>query len=689
MVILLAFWLGAFSPSAGANEKILVDHHPININYGSPSWNTDSRKIDSAFMVVKDKSTGKIVQIQLEETEPDSSNFTGQFSVSLGGQPLQPEVYIPPKHLRSEKDYRKVHQLIQSKQLPRKPLIIKKDPSGRALIDVYDTKEQAEAALKAYQEKQRLEAEAKKQKLLKQVPDKDAVAAAQDAAHKAALAKLAIEAAEREAERIRLEQIERQKAEERARQAKLASERERAARRRKAVAAADAAMAFYTQGEFEKAEAKFREAVELDPENKTFYFRYGVTLYRRNKFNEALVILKLATVEPKLETERQYFIGLTHYRLNELDNARAALAKAAESSDPIMGPSAAFYLGVVQYSQSDFEAAKKSFERVIDTSRDARMDQQAEEYLDRIAQALMFKKLQEKRWTANGVLGLSYDSNVLLTPDTVSSTATKEADARLITVGDLTYRAVYNQHHEFSLKGTASLTNSSKSEVAHADPFLYNFNAPYSYKTVVWGKGYVFTVKPAYELLFMDANKEGTKSRTLASQLVSFDNLFVMRNNWFAIYSLEVRRDDFELGDSVGDNNYDAMKYTLKTTQSFYMDKARKEALVANLGYTMNNASGKNKKFNRIDIGATYIRPMKWGYSWNFGLSAYDLNYADSDDSRKDFNITITTGVDKPIREWVSWGVTASYTKNDSTEEASYEYSKYTIMTTATFTTNF
>ena len=91
----------------------------MNIEYGSSSWNTDSRKIDNAFIVMKDKATGKFVQIQLEETEPDSSQFDGQFHVNLSSdKALDPQVFIPPKELRdSERDYKKVHEMIQNNKL--------------------------------------------------------------------------------------------------------------------------------------------------------------------------------------------------------------------------------------------------------------------------------------------------------------------------------------------------------------------------------------------------------------------------------------------------------------------------------------------------------------------------------------------------------------------------------------------
>lgn len=685
MIALLAL---LFSFNLFAQDRSSTDGQTMNIKYGSPSWNTDSRKLDSAYIVMKDKATGKMVQIQLEETEPDSSQFSGKFNVTLSDK--DPQVFIPPKELRNpERDYKKVHEMIQNGKLVSKPIVWKRNEKGQVLVDVYDTKDQADAVEKAYQAEVKAKAEAEKNRLVKEVQQKEQAAAAAAAAHKAMMEKLALEAAKREADRVRMEQIERQKALDREKAAKALTEKQKAERKAQAQKLADEAMAFFRQGEFDNAEAKFRQAVDLDPENKSYYYKYGVTLFRTEKFNEALVILNIAQVEPELQLEKEYFKGLIHYRLKEYAPAKEEFSKASASTDENVGPSANFYLGILQYSLEEYEVAKTSFEKVLDTSKDPKMDQQAEDYIDRIIQAVKFKKLREKRWSLNGDVGVVYDSNIILSPDTSSTEATEKGDVRLQTIGDLSYRAIYNQTHELSVKGQASLINSSKTAVSRADPFMFEGSLPYNYKTTAFGKGYVLALKPTYQILYMDPTSTGTKSNILSSYFLGADNLFVMKPDWFAMYGLEFRSDDFKLSDSTGDNDFDAMKISLKTTQMIFMDKAHKEGLTAILGFGVNAAKGKNKKFNRIDASVGYVRPMKWGYSWGLELALYNLDYPSSDDKRKDLNVTLKSTLEKPIREWVSLGVTAAYTKNDSSNESTYEYSKWWIMTNAKFNTIF
>lgn len=661
------------------------------ITYGSKTWNTDSGKVDSAYLIIRDKASGKLVQINLEETEPDSSEFKGQFSLSLGDQDkLAPEVYIPPQALRkNDKDNKKLYELIQNGKLPRKPLITKKNSKGQTVFDVYDTREQAESALKAYEEEQKIAADMKRKKPLANMTNGTAVAAVQDGERKTALDKMALEATKHDADRIRMEQIEKQKNDERVRQQNALSEKERAARKARAVALNAEGFQLFNAGNFDKAEGKFKEATSLDPDTKEYYYKYGVALYRNNKFNEALVTLKIAKVDASLETERSYYMGLVHYRLGELDNAVAKFDEVGKSNDKVMGPSAVFYQGVIWFTQEKYDPAKKAFEKVIDTSSDPNLDTQAEEYIDRVAGAMAFKKMRENKWTASGVLGMMYDSNVLLTQDNgPAGTASNVADARLLTVVDLQFRPIFDEKQELSPHVSANLTNSAKTKSAPADPFIYTLASPYSFKGTWNKRANKFTLTPGYELLYMDPTDTGTKTEQQASYYLSFDDTIVMHKNWFQTYSFEYRNDDSKDASSVGIENLDATKYTLRTVQTFLVDKSGKEVLMSMLGYTRDAAKGKNKVYNRFDLGVVYARPGSWDTNWNVGLAYYKMVYPTADVARTDVNVTLSTGITKPIREWVTWGVSANYTKNSSDVAAS-TYTKYMILTTATFNTNF
>ncbi len=678
--------------TAFAQIKPVEASRLMSITYSSPSWNNDSTKIDTAYLLLRDKTTGKIVQINLEETEPDSSQFSGNFSVNIGeSDKIMPEIFVPPTNIRgSDKDNRKLYEQIQSNKLPRKPVIWKKNERGQATLDVYDTRDQAEAALTSYQNEVTAGKGVQAARGLKPLPSENAALVAQQLERQLELKKLAMEAAKQESQRIRLEQIERQKAEERMKEAMAATAKERADRKARAETLAAEAMVFFNQGKFPDAERKFAEAVNLDPQNKSYYFKYGVSLYRNEKFNDALVALKLADVETKSENERQYFMGLAHYRLKELPAALGIFTAVAQGGNSALAPSSEFYRGVIFYTQERWEPAKASFEKVIDTSTDPLMDQQAEEYIENIANSIATQKLRDNKFTFMGTVGAMYDSNVLLSPDNTSDQGsnTDIADFRLLTIGDLEYRPLFTDVHELFLKANAGLTNSLKDESAPADPYLYSLAAPYSFKGAFGKKAFKFTLKPGYEMLYLAPSGSSTKVSTLNSYFVLLDTTFIMNPTWFANYNFEYRGDDSRLASSVGVEDADAAKYSLRTNQTVFLDKGRKKALIGSLGYVINAAKGKEKDYSRIEGGVTFARPWKWDTTWSLGLSFYKLDYPQTTPGRDDFNLSLSSGLSKPVKEWLIWGLSGSYTKNDSNVTAQ-EYSKFTIITTATFITNF
>lgn len=685
----LALFLSSFSFAQNKvpARKSFDVSRMMHLTYGSASWNTDPTKIDSAYLILRDRTTGKIVQILLEETEPDSAQFTGQFHVNLSDTTISPEIYIPPKELRNGiKDYKKLMDAIQAGKLARKPVIMKKNEKGHSVLDVYDTREQAETALKAYEQEKQLALDLRKKQALKKINNEAAMVAAAEAERRAKLEKLALEAAQREQERLRLEQIERQKAAERAEALKRLTEEQKIKRRAQALELHNQALELYEQGDYESAEDKFKQAIDLDPENKSYEYKYGITLYRLNKFNQALVTLKISTVDPALETEKKYFMGLVHYRLGELENSLKQFGEVSQAKDPVLSPAATFYAGVVLFSQERYENAKKNFETVIDESQDPKLDAQAEDYLERVMSALAWKKLRENRFSLTGVVGAMYDSNVLLTPTSISGggTPSDSADFRLNTTLDLLYRPVFTETNQWTPHATANLTNSVKNDSAPADPFIYTFAAPYSHT----GKDWTITATPGYEMLFMDPSATGTKTDQMDSVYLAIDNTFVMSKKWTSLYTIEYRNDSSFDASSNGPDDLSSNKYTFRTVQTTFVDSAHKQLLLPSLAIVRNNAKGSNKTYNRFDAGVTYVRPINYGMTWNTSLALYQQTYSNTDPRRVDNNYTFITGVSKPWKEWIALGLSGTYIRNNSTDET-YTYSKFMVMTTATITTSF
>jgi len=687
----------ALATTVHANEKSkkppVKSGQQIKIVYGSAPWNVDSTKIDTAFLYIRDFQTKKLVKIQLEETEPDSSIFMGRFSLGWdANSSVEPEVYVPPLNMRAQNfNEKKFYGLLTSDQVPRKPIVFRKLADYEQTIDVYDTREQAQAGLRTYQEE--LKAQKNKEKRsAKKITADSTMETAEMAARREALAKLQMENAARENERIRLEQLEKQKAEERLRQMEKLSAAEKA--RKKAQAEGIAAEAFkqYNAGQYEKALTLYDKAVETDPSTTSYYYYYGVTLYRLDRFNDALVKINMDNDPKTNQLEKKYFLGLIHYRLKEVDLAMKNFQEVSAGNDPNLSPSAKFYEGLLLMSLDKLEDAKTAFEQVLDTSKDPGMDRQAEEYIERILAMIQYKEMAKKKVFLTGMVGLNYDSNILLAPDndTTSGTALGKGGLRYLLMGSGEYRWMYNPVNEFSTKVATAYYYSKDAQFSHADPWLTTLTAPYTYKGMLFNKGYKFVLSPGYEVLYMEPAEGAAKRENILSSIfVSAENTFVMRDNWFSVYTLEFRQDDSNLPDTTGtDSDADATKLSLKTSQMFFLDSTKKKALIPTAGLVVNSAKGKSKTYDRFELGTTFMAPVhKWkDATWIAALNVYRANYGPAD--RRDTNAALTLGFNKAEKDWMSWGLIGIYTNNPSNVTIN-QYSKVSVMLTATFNNAF
>jgi tetratricopeptide (TPR) repeat protein len=658
---------------------------PVKIVYGSPQWNLDSLAPDSAFLFMRDKQTGKIAKIILDETAPDSSTFSGFFSLNWeGAESTQPEVFIPPQDLRGQSGVEKFNSMILQDKIARKPVVFRKEDDGQRVIDVYDTKDQAIRAYKAYQDSVELKKQqARAEQLLEKAQtDQATIDTAALAEKQRKLKEMELEASKREVERIRMEQQERLKAEQMRIQQQTLAVAERAKRKREAQKNVKQGLKFYQAAEFEKALPLFQKAIELDPENGVVYLKYAITQYRLEMFNEAMVTMKITPDDSASMNEKNYYMGLIHFRLRELPQALEKFQFVKATKDPTMAPSAAFYEGMIFFGQEKWDDAQKSFELVLDTSTDPRMDTKAEEYIEKIAEIKAWESKKENPFTLNTMVGAMYDSNVLLAPDGVESQGSAiEGDIRAVLMGQLQYRALFEKTHEWIPQVMSYYQLSSKDEVSAADALLNNVAAPYTYKGTAFGKGYRLTARPAYEILNMDNNGDGTREVVLTSYLANIDNTFVMSKKWIASYIGEVRMDDSQLPSSTGDTDADAMRYTLRTRHINFLDDKRKKLLQSFAGLVYNSAEGIDRLYQRFEVGSTFMKPIHWWDStWSLGLALYQLKYPDASAARTDLNSTVTTGITRPVNEWVNFGVTLSYTNNNSDVSTS-QYNRYSVMT--------
>ena len=660
------------------NQNIKIDpRKPLKIEYRSQAWNKNPHEIDHDAIVLRDSATGKVVRIELAETGEDTSVFIGDYFVTWGGESFHPEIYLVPREmLQSAEQMKKINELIQDGTLVKKPIFFQ---TGIHLqkISVFDTREQAIAAYEEFRRtrmqsqvpvtREALEAQAKAEKMATEKSLQDA-AAAQD------LTRQSMEAQEKaKQETLRAEQD------------KMASH-EREHRSEKAKELAAQAMDLYQKGNYAEAEKLFNQAVDLDPSNDTFYYQYGVALYKADNYNKSLVILGLATGPGVNETEKQYYQALNHMKLNEYDSALTMLDQVKTKNDKVLAPSAAFYAGVIRYQKEDFETAKNNFEYVLDNSQDPRLDKQAESYVEQIANVMAFQREASKKFivTLNG--GLEYDSNILLVSNSTGSSGapTNLEGYRWAYGTSLEYRPIYTQTNELSAVLNYSDMYSENTQFQpnsyfqNTDPLFLSVALPYRYKGQAFGRGYQMGLTPSFETIHMNLDGSGERETIVESQVLRNDNTFVMTENWFATYMIELRHDQSYISAATADNQTEN-RITLTSLQTFFMDSRKTQAWIGDVAVSQNNAEGDDQTYTRFDLGATYFAPMWWNMTWTGGLLYYNANYTKHETGRKDNDFNFMLGLKKSITENLSLNLTSNYIINSSTDSPS-DYNKYTIL---------
>jgi tetratricopeptide (TPR) repeat protein len=679
-----------FTPLASAEGRVPIEAaKTLRLTYGYPPWNKSPLKIDSATIILREGHSGQIVQINLEETEPDSSVFSGLFSLSWKNiESISPEFYIPPQELLNDKNgLEKITAMIKNNELKRKAFILRKNKNGLQLVEIYDTKDQAKLAMRALRGEEEL-TDQKSRPLIAR--------SAIDAGFLAEQAAEQKKAAEALTERVRMEQVEAQKAAEAVRNFKLSSEIAQKKSQALAAETAASALADFKAGNTAQAVKKFEKAVELDPENKSFYFQYGIALYKAELFNRSLVMFTIAQENSKNTTtlvdpvEIQFYIGLDTYRLKQYQDAIIAFEKVVAAKHPTLSASANFYIGVCLFEQQDFAKAQTRFQNVLDSQSEKNLDARAEQYIEQILRIQEFEKSRAHKWNITGTLGFMYDSNVIFASDTSLQTSpTNAAGDRVLSVGSLRYRPVYEVDKEFAAQLDISNIYSSDSSLKYnqtlrnADPLIVDLSAPYTIKGVFEGKGFKLDLVPTYEKVLMSFDNN-TQKAILTSYVLKALSTFVMSENWFANYNFELRQDIADYTQSTGNDDQSAIKFKLSNSNLYFLNKEKSRIFAFDDAYTRNNSVGKNFVFDRLDLGAGLLGSSYWDTMYSTKLSYFLLSYTTNPSARLDNSIGLTAGLSKKLNENITTGLTTTYNINSSNVDA-FQYKEYNILLSLTY----
>lgn len=467
-----------------------------------------------------------------------------------------------------------------------------------------------------------------------------------------------------------------------------ASEAEKNKRKALAFKANQQGLNFYEQKNFTEAQKKFQEAVELDPSSGEYAFRYGVSLYQNNKHQDSIHVLSTLDDESVSEAERNYFLGLNYYRLNNSEKAIQHFDKVIESEDVDISSTAAFYSGVLQFQSADYNNAKKSFEYVIDNSKDKDLDKEADAYLDKIQAAEQFEQQNKNKWKYNLFIGPVYDENILNVSS--SNSPINQAGIRAYYGGSLEYRPQMTINREWTVQGAVSdmYTYSTKFKkedlLQAADPLLLSLKSTYKIKDFNFKKPTTLTLTPGLESLMMRNTNETKRSFILNSYYLQVSPFIVQRENWYGNYNLEIRQDQSKLKEVDDVDDLNGTRYSFSTTQTYLYNKEKSRSILWDLGYSQFAAKGDNQKYNKINTALTFVSPWIWQTVASARLDYMTLTYPKHSSSRKDQILTASLNSAKPLSEKWSGSLSFSYSNSTSNVD-SYDYSKFQIFNVYTY----
>lgn len=665
----------------------------LSAYYQKNSWNQNPTQIETGFLYLRDKETGAITEMKLIETTPSSSIFFFKLPPQkLGHAKVYAEIYSAPQEMLNGDDRLGImKKLIADRSIKRKPFLLRVLRQKGQIIDIFDKKEEAIAAYNMYREQMGLSASDKESDSIVQVANSEK-ANQKKVIDTSTLQSLfmanesSLDATNEKNAELRevLKEVEKKRRTELVRQAKSWSSAKVRRNDRKAAEYIKDGVKKLKSQNFEKSREDFYQASDLSPLNQDIYEQYGVSLFRDKKFNQAIVVMELSQPSSNRLAEKDFYIGMSFFQLKDYQAALAQFEKVVKSGDKSFAATAAFYKGSSLIELGQYDKAKESFQYVLDNSTDPNMDNRAEKFIE---YALDRKALAAKRsnwFFIDGVLGLIYDSNIVLARDQAREQGliTNVEGWRLLTQVSARARPYYSQTDEVSVAVDLTNIKSFDTSFKHnatanqADPLLIGLRVPWTHRTTLGQKGYFFELSPGYETIIMDLDGTG-KSVITNSIKLDFDNTLVISKNWIAKGDWFLSSNDSDIvNDPTG---ADSISGGLRLSSIFILNKDLERYLIPDFGYRINDAKSSTFNFNRVDLGLTYTSAVFGDYMWNNRVAYYLANY---ENARVDNNYTLSTGLSTSINAHWNWGVMASYIINDSTTN---NYKKYNVVSTFSF----
>lgn len=487
---------------------------------------------------------------------------------------------------------------------------------------------------------------------------------------------------EEEENRKRLELLKQQEALSAAQKAKRINQAKEFA------ASADQA---YQAGDYGRAVELYEKAIQLDPSDDTYLYRYGVSLYKINEPQKSLAVLSVAEVPYEQSAEKDYYLGLIYLKLGDNQKAIKKFTDVREEENPSLSPTAAFLAANLHFKRQEFAEARLNAEYVLDKGSDPQMDKAAEDLIEQISKLENYYNSKKIKYafTLNG--GFSYDDNVLNVATNNSSTDTKafrlnyggsaKAIVHRTPTSDLGVLGSFNDY--YSTKTNFDTSGS----VQAADALELAVNVPYNTELAIGAYQGNFEISPYYKSIWLAVGGDKTREEILTQVGATLSGGVPLKSNLMLSGRLDVGSDKSKLETSTGNDDQDASRLGLTMTPTWLLDLKGEKRLALDVGYTMNNAAGDNYKYNKILLAAAYTKPWLWSADWTYRFEYYNQAYPSADSSRTDSVATVSVNLSKEIQKDLNLnsGFTYVYANSDLD---SYKYNKWILSSLFTWSHN-
>ncbi len=143
-------------------------------------------------------------------------------------------------------------------------------------------------------------------------------------------------------------------------------------------------------------------------------FRSGVMAFQQGNLTEAKQLLESAQRKGVQSLALNYNLGVVYYKLAEYEQSRQAFSKLVGTKQSSL---AHYNLGLIALAEGNGGVARHHFNLVASDNEHAKLTKLAQAQLQRLGGA----RLSSKQWQAFLSLGVGYEENIGLFPDTAAS----------------------------------------------------------------------------------------------------------------------------------------------------------------------------------------------------------------------------------------------------------------------------